>query len=259
MQISSRIITVRYECFIARLYLIDGGKVRRRLIINDEALQDHLKKPCRSDWPCDDDYEPYDYALVKKHTLEKLKAVHRMLPAELKRKNLPAAPITKTLIDNIRPRIGTLVSFGHYGIEGEFAIDLIDQITGELVRMSGDMLGHALTTSGAARNELINVQLTHRQDAVITETQHNDDGQHTKISADLPINYYDIKKLEKTYVQQANTNREHRSETGVEIYDRATRHDGSESSHFDLLEEQNVWGLGEQNDMAQAEVFREVS
>ena len=64
MRLSNRIFTVRYECFNAGLYLMKEGDIRRRLIINDKAVQEHLKKPPRSDWPCEN-YQLFDIATVK--------------------------------------------------------------------------------------------------------------------------------------------------------------------------------------------------
>lgn len=257
MQISHRIFTIRYECFVAVLYLMKEGDIRRRLIVHDKAMQDHLKKPPRSDWPCED-YEPFDIALVKKHTLEKFKALYRTLPAEMKQKALPATPLTHKSYEDIIPRIGTLVSFGQYGINEEFAIDLIDQSTGELVRITGMMLETALLTSGAARNELIKIQITRQDTVMFSETQYNThDGTKGESNAEQTITHFEITKLENNYVQQANISGKCRQETRIALHGRSESFYGSEPSHIEFLDGQRIETVEEQNNLAQDDVFRE--
>jgi hypothetical protein len=214
------------------------GDIRRRLIVHDKAMQDHLKKPPRSDWPCED-YEPFDIALVKKHTLEKFKAIYRTLPAEMKRKALPATPLT------------------HKSYE-EFAIDLIDQSTGELVRITGMMLETALLTSGAARNELIKIQITRQDTVMFSETQYNThDGTKGESNAEQTITHFEITKLENNYVQQANISGKCRQETRIALHGRSETFYGSEPSHIELLDGQRIETVEEQNNLAQDDVFRE--
>jgi len=232
------------------------GDIRRRLIINDKAMQDHLKKPPRSDWPCED-YEPFDIALVKKHTLEKFKTIYRSLPAEMKQKALPATLLKHKSYEDITPRIGTLVSFGQYGINEEFAIDLIDQSTGELMRISGMMLETALLTSGAARNELIKIQITRQDTVMFSETQYNThDGTKGELIAEQTISHFEITKLENNYVQQANISGECRPETRIALHARPETLYGSELSHNEFLDGQRIGTMEEQDNLAQDDVFR---
>ena len=256
MQISARIYTVRYECFFAELYLMKDGEIRRRLIIRDKAMQDHLKKPARSDWICEG-YELFDIALVKKHTIEKFKAIYRTLPPHQKQKTLPASPIQLSLMHDVSPRTGTLVSFGYYDNIGEFSIDLIDQKTGSLVRISGAMLEDELLLSGADRNDLINIQPTKQEDVLFTETQYNPDGKQSDLIDEQTITHYEITKLEKNDVQQTNSTRICGPEANTEIYTGRTSVSRSQSSHFEGLDEQDHFGMGVENELAQADVFRE--
>jgi len=237
MRLSSRIYTIRYECFSAGLYLMKDGEIRRRLIINDKAVQEHLKKPSRSDWPCDD-YELFDIATVKIHTLEKFKLIYKQLPAELKLKVLPGSKLLPSHINDEAPRAGILVSHGNYGIDKEYAIDLIDQRTGELVRVQGPCLEKELLTSGAARNELIKIQRTKQQVVLLTETQSNPDGTINTLNIEEPINHYQITKLEKQNVQQTGTNRPRGAETNSSLLSRGESFHGSEYSDIQLMEDE---------------------
>lgn len=258
MRISSRIFTVRYECFFVELYLMKEGDIRRRLIIRDKAMQDHLKKPARSDWPCED-YDLYDIALVKKHTLEKLKSVYRTLPPEMKMKALPASPIQLSLTHDVIPRIGTLVSFGYYRTHENFSVDLIEQSTGQLIRVTGPMLEDALRTSGADRNDLINIQPTSQEDVLFTETQYNPDGTQNDSIDEQTITSFLITKLEKTYVQQTNCIRSSREETSPTLLSEPEPFYGGQSSNVYIMEEQDYSGMGFEDDVAQTDVFRETS
>lgn len=217
MQISNRIFTIRHECFTAGLYLMNKGEIRRRLIINDQAVQCYLKKPARSDWPCED-HKLFDISSVKIQTLEKFKEIYNNLPPELKLKALPSSPILLSHCDDMTPRTGTLVSYGHYGVNSKYALDLIDQSTGELIRIQGLYLEQELLSSGAARNELIKIQASRRNTVMLTETQYNPDGSTTELNTEEPIIHYEITKLENTNVQQTNRTRERREETRTEVF-----------------------------------------
>ena len=226
MRLSNRIFTVRYECFNAGLYLMKEGDIRRRLIINDKAVQEHLKKPPRSDWPCEN-YQLFDIATVKTDTLVRFKSIYNNLPAELKQKALPSSPIILSQCDDITPRTGTLVSYGHYGVNQEYAIDLIDQYTGELIRIQGLYLEQGLLASGAARNELIKIQAIRQNNVVLSETQYNPDGSSSELNTEEPVIHYQINKLENSNVQQTNSARKCRQETGTTLYRRPETVHGS--------------------------------
>lgn len=217
MQISNRIYTVRYECFTAGLYLMNEGDIRRRLVINDQAVRSYLKKPARSDWPCED-HRLFDVSAVKTQTLEQFKAIYNNLPPELKQKALPSSPVLLSHCDDMTPRTGTLVSYGHYGVDSQYAIDLIDQSTGELIRIQGIYLEQELLSSGAARNELIKIQASRQNTVMLSETQYDHDGSISELCAEESIIHYEITKLENTDVQQTNSTRECRQEARAEIF-----------------------------------------